>query len=35
MGRIWNLIGWMTITLIVPAMIFVSMIPKRNATMAR
>ena len=25
MGRIWNLIGWMTVTLIVPALIFVSM----------
>ncbi len=25
MGRIWNLLGWMTMTLIVPALIFVSM----------
>jgi hypothetical protein len=24
MGRIWNFIGWMTITLIVPALIFAS-----------
>jgi hypothetical protein len=25
MGRIWNLLGWLTITLIVPGMIFATM----------
>jgi hypothetical protein len=30
MGRIWNSIGWLTITMILPALIFVSMSESEN-----